>query len=486
VEHLPARLAPRTASSTSRRPSLRAARERGSVFVWALLSSMVVAGIILAGTDKIRSLDAAASFEFHARAQSEEVALAGLVDAYAWFRRQTTQPVREFAPVDSEGRSIKTDDVTTVVKDGAERAGGTEGILGAVVAVLYTPLPTLVERPEGEDAASADTEDVASGLVRTFEIAPGLIARYTVSYGRAAEAWSDANSNGRYDKGESFEDANGNGAWDGAADVRDVSDERGLVGDGSVWYVTSRGEIFRNLDPDLGLGEGQNLRLASSTWGTEMRRLVISPPAAAALDASTASKVLAGSRVRIRGSGTALAHAPSTGSPNLSGAEIHGSVAAVPGYTARVQDVFGVNWPELQSMADISTSDPASSLPPELKSYTLNVVTGDVTFTKDRPLKGMAVLAVRGDVTIETGSNSFFSGVLYVDGDLTVAGPAYLRGSVIVTGAVDLRGSGGDYVEVEQDDGLMEALLRYIGQYRFSKAPFRVDSGSLTQAGESN
>jgi hypothetical protein len=447
---------------------------------------MVVAGIILAGTDQIRALDAAASFQFHARAQSEEVALAGLTDAYAWFRRQTTQPVRTFAPVDADGKSVTNTDVSEVETDGSERAGGSGGLLGIIGLVLHTLHPAPVERPEGQGNVSADTEDVATGLVRTFEISPGLIARYSVCYGRAAEAWTDSNSNGRYDRGEPFVDANDNGTWDPPVYVRDVTDERGVVGDGSVWYVTSRGEIFRNLDPDLALGEGPNQRLACSTWGTEMRRLVITPPAAAALDVTTASRVVAGSRVRLRGSGTALAYKSSTGSPNLSGAEVHGSVTAVPGYTARVQDIFGVNWPELQSMADISTSDPASSIPGELRSYTLNVVTGNVTFNRDRPLKGLAVLAVRGNVTIETGSNSFFNGVLYVDGDLTVAGPAYLRGCVIVTGSVDLRGSGGDYVEVEQDDGMIESLMRYIGQYRFSKAPFHVDSDAMSRVGEAN
>jgi hypothetical protein len=161
--------------------------------------------------------------------------------------------------------------------------------------------------------------------------------------------------------------------------------------------------------------------------------------------------------------------------PLLTGSELLGAVAnvLVPGWKDSVEDVFGVDWTVLKGMADISTTDPVNGVPSPLPDSSLVVVTGDVTFDGARPLQGSAVLVVKGNVTITAGSNSFFSGLLYVDGNLTVRAPALLRGTVIVRGATDMRGTGGDYVEVERDSGILTRLMTLMGQYRYAKAPYQ-------------
>ena len=107
--------------------------------------------------------------------------MAGLVDAYAWFRRQPTQPVEGFWP-----------------------------------ALDLTAEPEINE-----------TENASVGLVRTFEISPSLWARYEVRRGTDAEPYTDSNMNGIYDSGESFTDTSLDGKWSPGLGTRDVSAEHG-------------------------------------------------------------------------------------------------------------------------------------------------------------------------------------------------------------------------------------------------------------------
>jgi hypothetical protein len=120
-------------------------------------------------------------------------------------------------------------------------------------------------------------------------------------------------------------------------------------------------------------------------------------------------------------------------------------------------------------MADVSTSDPAAIESP-LGDFTLTVLDGDVVFDEARPLRGTGVVVVLGNCSLQSGSNSFFNGLLWVGGNLTVRAPCYLRGVIVAEGNVDVRGTGGDYAEINYDDGVVTELLFMMGQYRYSKA----------------
>jgi hypothetical protein len=559
-----------------RRPAQHALRpdtERGVILVWALLTAFLVAGIVLATTDEIRAVDKQASFEFSAKGQVEEVAQAGLTDAVAWFRGQSTQPVKAFNPkglppslrpayslppiaklppelsglagidaqikVNGAGNQVRITDpvtgketqvhlkdgqaiVTSTNPDGTKTTetvaiAGEEGVKnyrvttskgkttvsyeldGRTSVVEYdnsdmAGIPAgLARQLQSADYYSLETIDSETpelGLVRTYQLTPELWARYTVSRGMAMEDFSDRNGNGRYDLGEDFEDLNGDGHWSQGSHSRDVGRSRGVNGAGAIWYVTSKGEIFRRVRSDLGLGEGPNTRLAVSTWGTELRRLSIATPAAAALCVQDGGLLRVQDRVTIRGD-TAIAYGQAGGDPVIDsaakgkkkkkkkkgaadGSVIEGSVVSMPNFQTSYDDVFGVPWTRMMSMADIATSTPEKTLPARLPVDALIVITGDVTFDKQTPLSGSALVIVRGNCTIARGSNSFFTGLLYVDGDLELNGPAFLRGTTIVTGACTLRGSGSEAVELEHDAGVLTDLLARVGQYRFAKAPFRV------------
>lgn len=409
--------------------SLLKKRQRGSAMILAMLTSMVVAGMVLAATGEMSAVRRTTQVEFQAGAQARSLAEAGLVDAYAWFRRQTVQPVAVFLPQ----LDLKADPVIN------------------------------------------ETDDPEIGLVREFEISPGLWGRYVVERGTAAEPFTDEDDNGAWSTDEYFQDLNGDGRWTASEGTRDVTAERGLPGTGAVWLVEATGTVFRRPRADLALGEGVNSRLAVARVATEMRRLTIAPPAEAVICAERLDRVKIGNRGRLRGDVTGVTAAENTGSISVySGGEVLTSrtSAKLPDYFTTVRNLFGVDLTQLKSMADISTAQGVDGLPQVIPDYNLVVVEGDVTFTADHPLRGTGVLVVNGNLTISDGSNSFFNGVIHVAGNLRLRAPAYLRGTIIARGSVDLAGTGGDYVEVEHDDGIISRLLTVMGQYRLSKANY--------------
>ncbi|MFV1959538.1 MAG: hypothetical protein ACC662_09025 [Planctomycetota bacterium] len=402
-------------------------RERGSSLILATALVLVVAGTVAASTQRLRALDRLTSVEFSAEGQARSLAQAGLVDAFAWFRRQTTQPVAAFAPV----------------------------------------LDLAASPPINE------TDDPSVGLEREFELTAGIWGRYTVRRGTPPETYDDANANGHWDAGEGFVDTDGDGRWTPGKGTRDVTSERGLGGVGAVWRIESRGEVFRRSRADLALGEGPNVRLGMVRLATEVRRLTIVPPAEAAICARDADLVEVRNRGRIRSTSGSTKVGVASGAGTVvkrSGGEILASIASttVPNYRDQAHDVFGVTWSELKAMSDITTKD-ATTLPAPLPKFSIVTVEGDALFDPSRPLRGTALLAVKGNLTVAAGSTSFFNGVLYVDGDIVLKAPVYLRGTIIATGHVTLVGSG-DYTEVEHDAGIVSRLLQIAGQYRYSTA----------------
>ena len=394
------------------RPRRRDPGQDGYALLVAVFSVILLSGLIAASSASSRARQGISEAVVVAPAHAREVALAGIAESLSWFRRQTVQPVTTFAPrLDPDA------------------------------------LPPVNE-----------TADPDVGLVREYEITPGVWARYLVPRtGGPGEA------------------------------VRDVSTQRGQVGAGSVWVIESHGALFRRPRADLPLGEGPNTRFATAAVATEIRRMTITPPAAAAICANVGNRVTIGNRARIRGGGSAgVAHRASTGSPVLeAGSEVEGSpsTTSVPDFAWGLAQVFGNDIVALKSMADAVVSD-AAVLPPNLGEYTLTVIEGTAVFDKDRPLRGTGIVIVRGDCQIQAGSNSLFSGVLWVEDDLTIAGPCYLRGVCIAGDIIDVRGTGGDHAEIEYDGGILGELMTRMGSYRTSKAthPLRGEARIVTGA----
>lgn len=405
------------------------AGERGVILIWALISVFTVGALVAAATTDLKSLTTVSDAQFSGEGQAQAVAEAGLADAYAWFRAQKVQPVSTFAPV----------------------------------------LNLAASPPINE------TDDPTIGLVREYELTPGLWARYEVMKGVPAESFTDANANGIRDPNEAYVDTNHDGKWNPAHGTRDVTAERGVSGTGAVWLLVCRGHVFQRSDDTKPLTQSPNVQLATVERAAEVRRLTLSMPTSAAICCSKGSNLKLQDKSRIRSTVTAVAYPTLTGVPLNLLADLVAPVTTLSLTTTwndTTEGVFGLAWEDLRAMADVSTSDPESTFPSPVPVNSMIVATGDVTFDANRPLRGSGILVIKGNVSIQSGGHSSFSGMLYVDGDLTVRGPCMLEGTILCRGVVDCKGNAGDYVEIVHDAPLVAAQLTAIGQYRYTKAAY--------------
>jgi hypothetical protein len=383
--------------------------QSGSLLVWALFALVVLTGILFAGMDHLRASSVATETRFRAQGQALDLARAGIVDAYAWFRRQPSQPVTLFAPARN---------------------------LAATPPINETDDPTI-------------------GLVRDFQISPGYWGRYEV------RLFVDRNGNGRPDLGEG---------------VFDATTLRGLAGAGTIWHIESHGFVYRRLNSSVAWNVDPNERVSGAVVATEVRRLSLVPPGAAAVCCARGDGVTVGNRGRIDGTTCAGAVFPtSTGSPTATG-ELSGAPpsGAVPGYDASWTAVFGVTADELKALASVRMPG-TQALPNPFPEYGLVFVEGNLTVTGAAPLKGSGILVVDGNLTIAANSATYFTGLIYVTGNYVQSAPSAVRGSVIVGGTVNVTGAA-DFAELTYDHGVIDALLQEIGSYRISKAMHRLDA----------
>ena len=122
--------------------------------MWALVAFVIVGGIVAAGTQTLRATSGQIEVTFRTEAQALDVARAGIIDTFAWFRRQPSQPVAAFSP---------SRDLTA-------------------------------------DPPVNETDDPSIGLVRDFEITPGYRGRYEV------RTYVDLDSDGLIEAGEGVAD----------------------------------------------------------------------------------------------------------------------------------------------------------------------------------------------------------------------------------------------------------------------------------------
>jgi hypothetical protein len=73
-------------------------REAGFAIYVAAVAVVVVAGVVFTGVTILRSTQQSAEASFRSGGQAYHVARAGIIDAFSWFRRQTSQPVTDFDP----------------------------------------------------------------------------------------------------------------------------------------------------------------------------------------------------------------------------------------------------------------------------------------------------------------------------------------------------------------------------------------------------
>lgn len=374
-----------------------------------ILFTIIASGLVLSGTLVLEAHRTKTETNFRLHGQAASFARAGAMEAMGWFRKQSAQPVTKFWPI-----------------------------------LDKTASPPIL-----------DTIDPEVGIVREFEITGSVWGRYEVW-----KQWDADPDPTRL-------------AWRKKVQVEDVSIERRTAGLGNVWRLRSVGYVFRRVDPTRPFDAHPNQVLGTEILETEIRRLTLAPPGEAAICLARGDRCALSGKVNVQGvSGAGVYYRSGTGSPSTTGgAKVSGnpSFSASASYDGSVQAVFGVGLDDLRSLADDRITDPTDfPVPvPSNKLYYVEVPT--LVLDSKRPLKGSAVVFVRGDVDVRFGSKSFFSGLLYVDGDLTIREPADFNGTIVCTGSVSIIG-GADWVNITYDDGALAALRTEIGQYRLSGA----------------
>lgn len=384
--------------------------ERGMALIMAILFTILVVGIVTTGTLILRGHQTKTNVSFIAKGQAVQFARSGLIEALGWFRKQTSQPVLSFAP------QLDT---------------------GVVPPVL-------------------DTIDPDIGLVREFSIENTIWGRYEVW-----KEWAGDPDPTRLAFREQMQ-------------ASDISSLRGNLTDGSVWRIRCIGYVYKLVDPNVRFDVAPNHVLGKEIAECEARRLALQPPGQAALCATNGSDVTIGTRGRVIGGATAagIYYESGTGTASVSGtgSSLTGTPtqAAAVDYDASFDYVFGVSVEELTAMADYVV-DAAVDFPSPVPVDTVVMCNTGITFTASKPLSGTGVVVCLGDTTVSPGSNSSFSGLLYVDGNLTLREPCEIQGAVVVTGTVTVLGDS-DYATITYDDAILQRLRQELGTYRLSSA----------------
>jgi hypothetical protein len=369
-----------------------------------ILFTIVTFGIVVSGTLMLRATQQKTETNFRFHGQAAQFAGAGLTEALGWFRRQASQPVTTFNPLRN----------TTVT-------------------------PQIL-----------DTDDTDIGLVRDFEISGVVWGRYEVW-----KQWDTDPDATRL-------------AWRRKMQVADVSSLRGATGSGTVWRLRSVGYVYRRVSPAVAFDVPPNSVLGTEVVEVELRRLTLAPPGSAAICSYSGSSCTTNSKVRVLGgSGAGIFYRTAGGPPVVAPGSVTGSPYLAPSttYYGDVASVFGVTATELRSLADDRISSDAA-FPSPIPSKTLYYAeVPTLNFTSARRLQGNAIVYVKGNVVIAQGSNSFFTGLLYVEGNVTINAPTEFNGTLIVTGSIALSGVS-DFVNVSYDAASLNTLRTEIGQYR--------------------
>ncbi len=377
--------------------------------ILGILFAIISSGLIVTGTLVLRAHRVKTETSFRLHGQATQFARAGMMEALGWFRKQTAQPVTAFSPL-----------------------------------LDLTVTPQIL-----------DTLDPDVGIVREFSITGAVWGRYEVW-----KEWEGDPDSSRLE-------------WRRKVQVEDVSIEKGAAGSGYVWRVRSIGYVYRLADASKSFDQYPNQILGTDILETEIRRMTLAPPGEAAICLKKGKKCTLDGKVTVSGITGAGVYYKSGKKPNeLNGATVTGNPRFSKNkndYDGSTEAVFGLSEDDLKSVADDRITA-LEDFPVPLPSNSLQFVElPSLTIDSARPLKGSAVLYVKGDLDVQYNSKSFFTGLIYVDGDVLIREPTELNGTIVATGTIDVIGSS-DWVTITYDDVALGKLRTEIGQYRLSGA----------------
>jgi len=399
--------------------------ERGTALMLAIFAFFVISVLIGIGFSIIGGSRDIIRRQLHYRAMAENVARAGLIEAHSWLRRQTTQPVTNFNPQ----------------RD------------------FSNPLDII-----------NDTDDPSIGIVRSFQIGSinNLWGRYEVRKANAATPYASVSKYNWWDKNvPSF--------------CEDISDKRlgsTFAGTGNVWRMESVGYVYVLIDPNKPFYESPNRIVASVIMATEFQRLGLTLSAGAIhMNCDQHISVSNKGRIEATGEPGIVWHGSAGCSGNLT-TSAGGTVSGSPQQQSSTipltfTQIFGVSKDQLKAMADIYVTS-VSDLPSELPDLAIVYIEGNPSFSRTNRLYGGGILIVDGNLTLTQNSLSKWSGVVVVTGNLDIGDTAYLSGTVVVMGNNTQVHGSGEVAEIDYDGDILSVVQQKIGQYRMTRAPYRL------------
>jgi len=405
---------------------------RGSALIIAVMLSLIVIFLMTVGSRLIVTSSTETKTQQKVLAEADNIARAGLVDAIAWFKRQSMQPVRSGYP-----------------------------------PTLYAYADAAFYPRYSTDTTKSSTIDESVGLVKEFQISDDGLkwARYEVRRQTVDPAA---------------------GAYDSHA-VHDITSQRIDAkndGEGLAWYIESIGYVYKKVSAGAAFNVSPNSVLSKVRASTEVRRLSLSLPVEAALLTSAGGsgntyKVKIYKNGRVIGGNNIGCGYVSGNSPKIyTGGQLTGNPSSKSGISApTVSYVLGVSATELKLLCDYTVSD-TSQLPSDLPDMTLIYVDGNAVFSSTRTLRSSGILFVNGNLTISANSNSLYSGLIYATGTVTIDEPALISGSVVAYGGATIsNSSASDVAEIDYDATILSSVRQQLCQYRENKSTLHVFIG---------
>lgn len=403
----PHRAADSLGMSTPAPASASNSRESGVAIIVGLWFTVIVIGIVMAGTQYLEAHRDKTRNSFIARSQAIQIARSGLTESLNWMRRQTSQPVLAFAP----------------------------------------------DFQPAANPPVLDTIDPDIGLVREFRIAGKQWGRY--------EVWKewDADPNAT------------RLAWRQQVQCEDISAERMAAAEGSIWRLRSVGYVYTLEDPTRAYNVAPNVVLSREVLQTEVQRLTLNLPGEAALNVGDGNSAHVNTQGRIRGGSAGGINYPHGSGTPTTGPNNQNRVTGTPrlstsyNYDDSYEAVFGVGLEDLRGLATlIVTSQAAFPNPVPDNALVIVDIGSTMNWSSSLPLRGTGIVIVVGNAVIASGSGTNFNGMLYVDGNLTMRGPSDVTGAAVVTGNMTLQGNP-DYATITFDDGVLDQLRLNFGNY---------------------
>lgn len=333
------------------------------------------------------------------------------------------------------------------------------------------------------DPPRLETIDPTLGLVREFEIRGNLWGRYELR----------------------------------REDVRDISAERGIAGQGKAWQLSMRSYVYRIVDPSKPFDQPPNRIVATDVTGSEFRGMQLNLPVQAPVVAQDPEQLWVGPNVWIDGgSGPGIAHGdgpidmsdPTLPAPipddidDVVGQDMDGDgdvdafdlLPAVPvqisldpiiidntkltGSPARIRlpsmvvdlsSILGMSVQDVASFADIIW-DPTTQRTPTDTAGRVILVPGNLQLSDTRI--DSAVTIVTGDVNAPVGSApSSISGVMVVGGNTNIHSALEFNGVIVGTRQMILGSTlaEADPVVITANPLLVQKLQQLVQTYRASR-----------------